>query len=74
MKGQLIMPESERTRIAIHKLLTGEKVPPSAYICKDCNTVFEVKFDGFTRCNGEIIRFCPWCREDSKPWRNGRGV
>lgn len=25
-------------------------------------------------CNGHNIDQCPWCREDSEPWKNGRGI
>lgn len=25
-------------------------------------------------CNCHVITLCPWCREDSAPWTNGRGL
>ena len=41
--------------------------------CVDCETRFP-DIDGEIKCNGCSIYKCPWCREDSKPWRNGRGL
>lgn len=26
------------------------------------------------KCNGYFITECPFCREDSEPWKNGRGI
>ena len=46
--------------------------------CIDCNTEYYVcrNIDDTTEttCNGHTITLCPWCREDSKPWKNGRGA
>lgn len=43
--------------------------------CIDCKTEF---FGYINRdnpdCNGVEIDLCPWCRPDSKPWKNGRGA
>lgn len=41
-------------------------------VCTTCNTEFYVD-GGIIKCNGFIIRMCPWCRKDSRPWRQGRG-
>jgi hypothetical protein len=37
--------------------------------CRDCHTDYAA-----ARCNGRQIDLCPWCRPDSKPWTNGRGL
>jgi hypothetical protein len=42
------------------------------YRCLDCRTVYPV-ISGKIRCNGHVIRLCPWCRPDSRPWTSGRG-
>lgn len=42
--------------------------------CIDCNTVFLVNGKGKTMCNNKKIVLCPWCRPDSIPWKNGRGI
>ena len=40
------------------------------YECVDCGTRYPD-----ARCNGkETGGLCPWCRPDSKPWTNGRGL
>lgn len=39
------------------------------WACVDCKAEYP---DG--RCNGQPIGLCPWCREDSQPWKNGRGI
>lgn len=51
------------------------------YKCVDCGTEFpEIKnLEVFPptvaiKCNDADINLCPWCRPDSKPWTNGRGV
>lgn len=41
--------------------------------CVTCGTTYPV-MDGKTWCNSHIITKCPWCRPDSKPWQNGRGI
>lgn len=41
--------------------------------CKDCKTIYP-KINGVIMCNGHYIVKCPWCREDSEPWKNGRGI
>ena len=43
------------------------------YQCVDCKTDFPL-IDGVIRCNGAEIMLCPWCRDDSTPWQNGRGI
>lgn len=50
--------------------------------CADCKTDFPKMPDrtpeaygfGVPMCNGHMISLCPWCRPDSKPWTNGRGL
>lgn len=42
-------------------------------ICKDCKTEYIIHNNNIM-CNGHKITKCPWCREDSKPWRDGRGA
>lgn len=37
--------------------------------CVDCGS----DYPG-ARCNGQSIGICPWCRPDSRPWQNGRGL
>lgn len=37
--------------------------------CTDCHDDFPGR-----QCNGHHIVLCPWCRQDSKPWTNGRGL
>ncbi len=59
------------------------------YGCVDCGTLFPVLIDWDNgvgavgqswnevraiKCNGHAITVCPWCRPDSKPWENGRGM
>ena len=52
------------------------------YGCVDCDTLYPVLVDydedwNETReikCNGHAITLCPWCRPDSEPWKNGRGL
>ena len=41
--------------------------------CSDCGT-FYPKIDGTVKCNGQPIGACPWCRQNSAPWTNGRGL
>jgi len=41
--------------------------------CIDCGTEY-LHLDNKTICNGKEITRCPWCRPDSKPWTNGRGI
>jgi hypothetical protein len=51
--------------------------------CVDCGTVFPKlkeynprtdEFEMHIKCNGHKINKCPWCRPDSTPWTNGRGI
>ena len=42
--------------------------------CNTCNTSFRIDRNGDTKSNGHTITLCPWCRDDSKPWKNGRGA
>lgn len=43
--------------------------------CPDCNTTFtSLKGQAFTINRVVNDGYCPWCREDSEPWRNGRGI
>ena len=44
------------------------------YECVDCHTAYPRVSGGSTTCNGKIISLCPWCRPDSEPWKNGRGL
>ena len=79
--GELIIPEEEIVRM-MTKRLSGVKVVTNFYMCKDCKTMFPT----FCRSTGKEIYFvkpnvngwkidlCPWCRPDSKPWKNGRGI
>lgn len=41
--------------------------------CCECDTRFPVTDEG-PQCNGKTIDRCPWCRPDSSPWKNGRGL
>lgn len=41
--------------------------------CLDCGTEYP-HLDGLPSCNGHTIGRCPWCREDSAPYQNGRGI
>jgi len=43
------------------------------FACADCKTEFP-QIGGEIRCNGHNIAQCPWCRPDSKPWTDGRGL
>lgn len=65
------------------KPTTGELKPTSIgvnYYCIDCNTIYPpvgsvaASVLGLAMCNGHPINVCPWCRPDSRPWMNGRGV
>ena len=47
---------------------------PANMVCLDCRTQFHVDIQLKPVCNGAQIELCPWCREDSKPWKNGRGI
>lgn len=57
--------------------------------CVDCGTLYphakqgpcviHPLVDGITEtqsavCNGVEISLCPWCRPDSQPWKNDRGI
>lgn len=41
--------------------------------CVDCKTDFPI-LKGRPSCNGHAIEKCPWCRPDSAPWKDGRGI
>jgi hypothetical protein len=51
----------------------GRQRPFDFFECQECKTTFP-SIDGQIRCNGRVIDRCPWCREDSEPWKNGRGI
>lgn len=51
----------------------GTAGPDEHWSCITCSTSFPVIAD-VIRCNGHIIDLCPWCRSDSAPWTNGRGL
>ena len=53
-----------------HRLSDGKT---EFYGCIDCSTWYVV-VNKKIRCNGHTITKCPWCREYSEPWKNGRGV
>jgi len=42
------------------------------YECLKCKTVFPV-LQGVISCNNRAIVDCPWCKDASKPWQDGRG-
>ena len=45
------------------------------YECADCRAIYPVSGENdLPQCNKVSIELCPWCREDSKPWCNGRGA
>ena len=45
------------------------------YECADCGTSYPVSGENdLPQCNNVSIEFCPWCREDSKPWYAARGI
>ena len=53
----------------------------SHWRCADCGTHFAYEtdevislIDAKVQCNGKRILLCPWCRPDSTPFKNGRGV
>ena len=50
----------------------GQDGADAMYKCCDCGTEYPF-INERIRCNGHEITLCPWCREDSKPWTNGRG-
>jgi hypothetical protein len=63
--------------------LKPDKKHRSLFVCVDCNTTYPeiMYFDRIDdrvkwgiRCNGHTITLCPWCKPDSKPWINGRGI
>lgn len=64
MKGEL-------TYVGAHTI--GKHKVYDIYKCNECGTEYPV-LDGKIMCNGDEIDLCPWCREDSKPWCNGRGI
>ena len=41
--------------------------------CVTCETLYPVEHC-VPWCNGHRITACPWCRRDTAPWRNGRGI
>jgi hypothetical protein len=45
------------------------------YECADCGTLYPVSGENdLPQCNNVSIELCPRCREDSKPYQNGRGI
>ena len=42
------------------------------YQCSDCKTEYPV-LQGVISCNNRAINDCPWCKNTSKPWQDGRG-
>lgn len=48
------------------------------YECVDCHTRYTMNTDIDIKVkasiNGHKVSLCPWCRTDSKPWMNGRGL
>jgi len=51
-------------------------LPAEEYLlwrCSECKTEFP-EIDGKIMCNGHHIQDCPWCRKDSEPFKNGRGI
>lgn len=62
---------------------TGELKPmhgSTYYSCVDCKTTYPAadgliaEISKLAMCNSHPIKVCPWCRPDSKPWMNGRGI
>ena len=41
--------------------------------CQYCGVEYPV-IDSQIKCNGYAITECPWCRLDSQPYQNGRGI
>lgn len=41
--------------------------------CVDCDGIYP-HLDGVIKCNGATITLCPYCRPDSEPFKNGRGL
>lgn len=71
MKGELI----DKNRIMKQLNRDNFNVCPyeiKFFTCKDCDTDYP-EIDNSIKCNGAVIKLCPWCREDSKPWTYGRG-
>jgi len=52
----------------------GLKMYFSFFVCIDCGTMYRKDEVHGIQCNGASITKCPWCRPDSKPWKNGRGI
>ena len=45
------------------------------YECVDCGDRYPVSGDNnLPQCNEVSIELCPWCRDDSKAYQNGRGI
>ncbi len=43
--------------------------------CDDCGTTFTANLGRPFTINGVMNDgLCPWCRPDSEPWKNGRGL
>lgn len=74
MTGQLIEDENILADCVIKRLqgitLTTER---DRHYCVDCRTYYAL-IKGKIMCNGEVIELCPWCRPDSAPGKNGRGL
>lgn len=41
--------------------------------CSRCGTQYP-EILGEIRCNSHTIEKCPWCKPDSAPWKDGRGI
>lgn len=58
---------------ALKARLLGYEPRRVHYVCVDCNIPYPI-INGKVMCNGKQIKLCPWCRKDSKPNKDGRGV
>ncbi|MEK9809289.1 MAG: hypothetical protein VW362_02500 [Candidatus Nanopelagicales bacterium] len=59
----------ERGGLAIY---CGEWV--DVYRCVTCRDEYLAPRGRALTINGWLVSLCPWCRTDSKPWINGRGI
>lgn len=59
------------TALVTWRLLKGDY--PAQVYCFTCKTPYVV-IEHRVMCNGHNITLCPFCRVDSAPWTNGRGV
>ena len=68
--------------IIMSKPTTGRLVaiPGCHYECVDCRTIYPEDTERpltptiTILCNNTIITLCPWCRPDTEPFKNGRGI